>query len=451
MLQVDACCPVLGHPFQIGRMTPVILVLSALVLVPSLGAQASSSASLGHIYALTSNGTTNCLNLLDVDLTSWGIRVGPSLAPSVDTAEQAAAFDNGTFWTDTFDDFGAYIVGFDVSTMEVAYSLNISTWPLSGGFLFIDGIFVTVEGDLLVAGNAGCNAQGCGDEQFYRIADPKGKGVAAHIGSLPFGGVADVTFDPVSSSIFFILGEGSETSSGVLLGVEAPPGGVPEIVANITLQDFFAWPQWDAGSQSVFGLSLYRGPAALARNVTFLAVPPGETAFNATTHGTIPGGYYVSLEDGPKAFDPVSRRCVGAFAEEGCGRCRQEGVRPLVSPPRFVQGFLHAVNEPHGRVQRRGCRYRFWCVAGWPIASDLETQTTPLVAYIRSASDAGRSTASVWIYRILSSSVCFWRGLGFVNTACLIQVPVFKMPASFRDGTGHYLLLQSAVLGMQPH
>lgn len=343
-----------------------------------LSLSCSSSTSLGHIYALTSNGTTNCLNLLDVDLTSWGIRVGPSLAPSIATAEQAAVFDNGTFWTDTFDDFGAYVVGFDVSTMEVAYSLNISTWPMSGGFLFIDGIFVTMEGDLLVAGNAGCNAQGCGDEQFYRVADPKGKGVAVHIGSLPFGGVADVTFDPVSSSIFFILGEGSETSSGVLLGVEAPPGGVPEIVANITLQDFFAWPQWDASSQSVFGLSLYRGPAALARNVTFLAVPPGETAFNATTHGAIPGGYYVSLEDGPKAFDLVSRRCVGA---EGSRRCCHEGARLL---PSFhlatFRAFYMLSTSPMGEFSVVAVDIDSGAsdLCKGPIASDLETKPLPL-------------------------------------------------------------------------
>lgn len=196
----------------------------------------AAAGSLGHIFALTSNGTTNCLNLLDVDLTTWGVRVGPALAPSVFTAEQAAIFDNGTFWTDTFDDFGAYVVGFDVSALSIAYTLNVSTWPQSGGFLFLDGIFVTSGGDLLVAGNAGCNAKGCGDEKFYRIADPKGAGSAEYLGSLPFGGVADVTFDAASDTIYFILGEGSETSSGALVGVEAMPGGTPKIVANITLQ-----------------------------------------------------------------------------------------------------------------------------------------------------------------------------------------------------------------------
>jgi hypothetical protein len=49
-----------------------------------------TQASLGHIYALTSNGTTNLLNVVDVDLTTWEMAVGPSLGASYDTFGQAA-------------------------------------------------------------------------------------------------------------------------------------------------------------------------------------------------------------------------------------------------------------------------------------------------------------------------------------------------------------------------
>ena len=117
----------------------------------------TEAGSLGHIYALSLNGTTNKLNLLDVDLTTWTIRVGPTLTDPYDvaTAEQAAAYDDGTYWTDTFDDFGGYVSGFNVSSMAIEYTLNVSNWPQSGGFLFLDGIFVTGAGDLLVTGNAG--------------------------------------------------------------------------------------------------------------------------------------------------------------------------------------------------------------------------------------------------------------------------------------------------------
>lgn len=59
----------------------------------------TEAGSLGHIYALSLNGTTNKLNLLDVDLTTWSIRVGPTVTDPYDvaTAEQAAAYDDGTY------------------------------------------------------------------------------------------------------------------------------------------------------------------------------------------------------------------------------------------------------------------------------------------------------------------------------------------------------------------
>jgi hypothetical protein len=252
--------------------------MRALLIVSGLHAVRAAAAPLGHIYALTSNGSTNLLNFIDVDLTTWSISVGPSLNSEIRTAEQAAVYSNGTYWTDAFDDFGAFLVGFDVGSKTMAYSLNVSTWPKSGKFLFLDGIFVASSGSLLVAGNGGCNAQGCGDEKFYAVSEPQSPSPRVEfLGSLPFGGVADVTFDANSDTVYFILGEGSETSSGTLIGVAAAAGSAPRIIANVTLQSFFSFPQWDSGTLSVFGLTLYTGaPGGYARNVTFLSVPPGQ-------------------------------------------------------------------------------------------------------------------------------------------------------------------------------
>ena len=53
-------------------------------------AVAAAAASPGHIYALTKNGTSNLLNVVDVDLGSWETRVGPSLPSTLFTFGQAA-------------------------------------------------------------------------------------------------------------------------------------------------------------------------------------------------------------------------------------------------------------------------------------------------------------------------------------------------------------------------
>ena len=74
-----------------GRLFVIAALSSALCGV--------TAGPLGHIYALTSNGTTNLLNVIDVDLTTWSTTVGPSLGPTARTFGQAALYDNGTFWT----------------------------------------------------------------------------------------------------------------------------------------------------------------------------------------------------------------------------------------------------------------------------------------------------------------------------------------------------------------
>lgn len=38
-----------------------------------------ATCSLGHLYAVTSNGTTNEDNFIDVNLDTWEVSVGPTL------------------------------------------------------------------------------------------------------------------------------------------------------------------------------------------------------------------------------------------------------------------------------------------------------------------------------------------------------------------------------------
>lgn len=68
-----------------GIERPAVLVLLAFVI-----ANVVSAGSLGRIYALPTNGTTNELNAIAVDLTTWETQVGPSLGPQSGTFGQAA-------------------------------------------------------------------------------------------------------------------------------------------------------------------------------------------------------------------------------------------------------------------------------------------------------------------------------------------------------------------------
>ena len=128
---------------------------------------------------------------------------------------------------------------------------------------------------------------------------------------------ADAEFDAVGGLLYMVAGEEDDGDDAVLvvLNVSAAPVA---LAAAVPLSHHFAFPQWDAKTRSIFGLELSTGP--YARNMTLLADPARTRAFSPTSHGALGDGLYVILSEGPKAFDPATRRAFymlanGPFAE----------------------------------------------------------------------------------------------------------------------------------------
>ena len=265
-----------------------------------------SNTSLGHIYALSRNASSDEFQFIDCDLTTWETSVS-SLPPGVDIAGNAAAYaiKSKTFWSFTLDHAGERsIIGIDVVGKDLRYSINASAW--SPPVFMISAIFVIAGSEDLVVIGVPTPGEAM---TMYRVADPTGSGNTTHLGSLPCSGCEDWTWDPVGHVLYAVYNEdSSDGSSPSLVAISIANASAPAVVSNFTLPSDFEFPQWDARTGAVFGLELQQlsGPAGgYERNLTFI-FSPADGFYNATSHGPISGGLYVTFDG--KAFDPTTRR-----------------------------------------------------------------------------------------------------------------------------------------------
>ena len=320
-------------------------------VVPPTRTPPSAGGALGNIYAVTSNGTTNQLNFISVDLDTWEIAVGPAQPPSLDTFGQACLYSNASgtplLWTFLFSQTDNFVAGWDVRSGTLARMVNVSTWP-GGGPYFIEAIFA--HGDarddaLLVIGSYGSADPTV--QSLYVVSGASGPAPsAALLGNISCRGLggycADATVDVAGGRLFQISGEDDTGDSGALvvtdLATLAP-------VTSYALDAHFSFAQFDAATGTVIGLTLVDGGASgYARNVSVLTNPAGP-AYNATSHGTIGEGFYVDLSDGPKAFDPATRRIFlmlagGPFAEFDVVTVDADSVPPKIDEAPGLCGFI---------------------------------------------------------------------------------------------------------------
>lgn len=265
------------------------------VVVHAASRGAVDNASLGHIYALSRNASSDEFQFIDCDLTTWETSVA-SLPPGVGIAGEAAAYSTSSqiFWTFTLDHAGERaIVGIDVLTKSLRYSINASAW--TPPVFMVSAIFeVDASGGLVVIGVPKPGAE----LLAYYVADPTGGGTGntTHLGGIPCSDCSDWTWDPLGQTLYAVYNEDSsdDSSPPSLVAISVSNASAPAVVSNFTLENDFEFPQWDARTETVFGLELQQpGPAgsAYARNLTVLADPSGGV-YSAASHGSIGGGLY---------------------------------------------------------------------------------------------------------------------------------------------------------------
>ncbi len=133
--------------------TRLFLAFNLGSILISTAARGPNNESLGYIYALARNASSDMFQFIDLDLTTWETGVS-ALPPEVRIAGEAAAFMGGIFWSFTMDQFGnRSIIGIDVSSKAIAYSVNASAW--SPPLFIVSAIFpIHSNGGLLVIGVA---------------------------------------------------------------------------------------------------------------------------------------------------------------------------------------------------------------------------------------------------------------------------------------------------------
>lgn len=181
--------------------------------------------------------------------------------------------------------------------------LNASSWPSPGTLHVVVDVFSGANGLLVTA-----RVIGSQDLLFFTVPDPFENGTATFLGSLPCPYCGSATYDSVGQLLYVLVDSqgSSDDSGGELWSISTECGFF--VVANVTLPVPFAFPQWDAASRSVVGLTLVQASGgSYTRNVTLL-YEPASGAYNATDHGAIPGGFFVDLSSGPSAFDAATGR-----------------------------------------------------------------------------------------------------------------------------------------------
>jgi len=234
-------------------------------------------------------------NSCDVDLTSWDMTVAPrteaglrstllaKLAATMKgysgTAYIAGEFDSGSV------SFGLekrrfklcqprttsqrLVVGFNVTTHTIAYMLNASSWPSPGTLHVVVDVFSGANGLLVTA-----RVIGSQDLLFFTVPDPFENGTATFLGSLPCPYCGSATYDSVGQLLYVLVDSqgSSDDAGGELWSISTECGFF--VVANVTLPVPFAFPQWDAASRSVVGLTLVQASGgSYTRNVTLLYEP----------------------------------------------------------------------------------------------------------------------------------------------------------------------------------
>lgn len=199
-------------------------------------------------------------------------------------------------------------MGIDVVTREVAFTINASAWECPGTLHVVVDVFAggaSAKGGLLVTARAVRSS----DLLFYVVPDPRGSGAATLLGSLPCEYCADATWDAQGEVMYVLADSGgaSDDAGGSLWAISTANLSAPTVIANVTLQAPFGFPQWDPVSRNVVGLTLAPAGGTFTRNVTLL-YEPASGIYNATSHGAIGGGFYVDLQDGPSSFDAASGR-----------------------------------------------------------------------------------------------------------------------------------------------
>jgi hypothetical protein len=275
---------------------------------------------MGRIFAIADNGTTNAPNLVEVDLTTWELTVGPSLLQYFVFGQDAAVV-GGTFWTTAFDDYANYLLGFDTTTRALTTTLNCSHWP-GPEFYFMTDIYPSAGGGLLVVGAYGSASPSL--QSLFTVSQlDSASPTVAFLGNVSSGGAysEDGALDPASGLLFQIAGQsdGPPIVFGNLTITSTIGQGAPSVVGEFPLGGPFGFPQFDPASGALFGLQLKQDAQGYHRSLTFLNNPASQ-AWNVSDKGDIGEGFFVVLEDGPKAFDAATGRAfymvaTGPFAE----------------------------------------------------------------------------------------------------------------------------------------
>ena len=289
-------------------MASFVRAVFAALLITSTNAAflrraAPANSSLGHIYAIARNASTNTFQFVDVDLTTWESSIGPLPTGFGDVA--AAAFSDDLYWTEQAVSASTRLLSaINVGSKAVVASINMSAWAPAPRFVV--AIFPAPSiGGLLVISRSAPNA----GQDLYLVSDPTGAANVTLAGTIDCPDCGDWAWDGASDTLYAVSNEESSDPSGSsLVGFSLINASAPIVVANFSLTNAFEFPQWDALTASLFGLSLVTGgPNGYGRNFTLLN-SPSKGILNETNHGTIGDGLYVILEGGPKAFDPSNRR-----------------------------------------------------------------------------------------------------------------------------------------------
>ena len=206
------------------------------------------TAQSGRIIGASVNGTSNELQLISANLSTYEVSpLGPPLL-NFEPLGQAAVVIGNTLWTCLLNiRGGATLVGFDVDSGAVVASLPTVAWPgVDGGDAWLEGAFVQQPAGLLLVGFApraklqllwSLNLTSL-DVQLVAVINTS----SAQGGCLDFG---DPAFDSATNRLYLTCASAYDDPAGnVVLAVDATPGpGAGAVVGSFFVPNHFDFAQ----------------------------------------------------------------------------------------------------------------------------------------------------------------------------------------------------------------
>lgn len=290
---------------------------------PMRAAAGTENGSVGFLYFVSLNGTTNKNQLYCTDLNHWSTFPFGEPLDGKEAIGSAAAVDHdsGIYYQLLLNGIGgdpgsAYtsITAFSTASGKLTKEFKVDSLLSGSSALTMVSAFFIVpssKGNMLVVAREIVNHK---EGAQYVLDLDVGSGIATVRGS--FNSSAGMwTWDASGETLWGVTyDENAKDPSGTMVAVSTKPGDV-SVLGTFNTSNFFMLPEWNQKLKAIHGLELFKGPPGPAYDRRFATVDALSMNFTVQSEVSLSPFYVIS--EGPRAFDQDGQRAFYLMATSG--------------------------------------------------------------------------------------------------------------------------------------